>query len=262
MPIYLASRKDGNRDFAFHFRDAEGAPSSDGFRYHSAVDWFAPANTLIEAPVDGIVVESYSTSDVSGPVFGGVLKLKDETGMVWVLRHVIPLVSYGTKVLSGSTVAKVSPWTGGTPHLHLEIWKNQYGGYVHENMIDPKTVTWVEEYKVEEKPDLSFYYEELPASQGGAGPDVVGTYRFAAYAAGAQLLRRARGETVSRLAGDDGKFYVLRWAPGTYGDKYRWGPFTKEDRDSALKRRESVTSRAMRAFKGRNLSNFPWPKAS
>lgn len=138
----------GNRqDYAFRYRDPEGAPSADGNRYHSAVDWFTTSKggDPVRAPHDGVIVESRTSGgDTSGQVFGGTLKLQDPTGRVWVFRHVEPAVPFGDRVDRGDIVAHITRWRDwpGGSHAHHEIWRGLGGGYSHENMVDPATVEW------------------------------------------------------------------------------------------------------------------------
>jgi murein DD-endopeptidase MepM/ murein hydrolase activator NlpD len=151
-PSYLRARGDGNRDFAFNLRDAEGAPCRAGGKFHSAVDWFAPGETPVKAPVSGTISRVQPSRGNTGQVFGGVVDILEPSGFVWVMRHVEPGVVPGQQVDAGETVAILTPWRDGGPHLHLEIWRTQSGGYWHENMIDPKTVEWVTASTLEKPP--------------------------------------------------------------------------------------------------------------
>jgi hypothetical protein len=129
----------GSSEYAM--RDAEGAPSARGGRYHAGKDWFAPAGTTVKSPVTGKVVEVKASRGNSGQVYGGVVKVQDAKGRVFVFRHVDPGgVRPGAKVRAGAPIAAVSPWTGGSPHAHIEVWKTLRGGYRFENMLDPVAV--------------------------------------------------------------------------------------------------------------------------
>ncbi len=261
-PSYLRGRPGAvNRDFAYALQDAEGAPSSSGARYHGGVDWFAPAGTVIRAPRAGKITRFEPSSDSSGPVFGGVLALEEASGIVWTMRHVQPTAGLGSSVEAGDVVATVHPWDGGATHLHLEIWRSAAGGYRFENMLDPAAVVW-DSAALEPAPP-AFYFEELPAAQGGTGPDVVGQaagYAKPAVAAAAALLMRARGWAVSSLRADDGRTYLLRWAKGTYGGRFRFGPWASEAHRNELARsRAGNTGRTMRPYQGRAASLYPWP---
>ena len=124
----------------FGVQDAEGAPGKGG-RYHAAKDWFAPAGAGVRSPWGGRVVEVKASRGNSGQVFGGTVKIERPDGRVFVARHVDPRgVKVGQRVKPGQLVAAVSPWKGGSPHAHIEIWKSLRGGYRFENMIDPVRV--------------------------------------------------------------------------------------------------------------------------
>jgi murein DD-endopeptidase MepM/ murein hydrolase activator NlpD len=156
-PSYLKARGDANRDFAFRLPDAEGSPAGDGRSYHSAVDWFAPGETPVLAPVAGTVSRVMPSRGDRGQVFGGVVAIVEPSGFVWVMRHVEPGVVPGQEVAAGEVVAILTPWRDGGPHLHMEIWRSQSGGYRHENMVDPKTVEWATSTTMEKPPpDLPF----------------------------------------------------------------------------------------------------------
>lgn len=144
-PAYLKILGEGNRDFAYGFQDPQGAPADDGHSYHSAVDWFAPGGTPVASPVDGTVCDVSASRGNTGQIFGGVVRVRDADGRVWVLRHVDPWSGTvrGMQVKAGIGLASVTDWRGGSPHLHLEIWRTLTGGYRHENMIDPHEVEWL-----------------------------------------------------------------------------------------------------------------------
>lgn len=154
-PEYLKARGTQNRDFAFNLIDPEGAPAEDGRRYHAAVDWFAPGGTTIRAPRSGRVIDVERSLKTSGQVFGGTVRIQDAAGLVWVMRHVNPRVAIGQAVAAGQTVATVTKWRSGAPHLHLEIWRTATGGYRLANMIDPATFDWA-------PAGGAFYFEEMP----------------------------------------------------------------------------------------------------
>lgn len=262
-PSYLAARAGAvNRDFAFGFRDAEGAPGSDGHRYHSAVDWHAPAGAVVVAPRAGTVTRAYTTSDVWGPVYGGVVEITEPNGTVWVMRHVVPSAPLGRAVAAGDPVARVSEWASGGPHLHMEIWRGKAGGYRHENMLDPASVEWTEAAPQVAPADV--YFEELPHSHGGNGPRIVGQakgYARPELAKAVATFLRATGRIVSTVRGEDDRTYVLTWKPGTYGHRYRFGPWGDAEAAKAVRvERAKATGRAMRPFIGRHRSLYPWPK--
>lgn len=122
----------------FGVSDPEGAPANNGNRYHAGKDWFAPAGTKVKSPIDGKIVEVRPSTGNSGQVFGGTVKVQGKDGKVWVFRHVNPAdVHVGQQVQAGKTIARVTDWTGGPDHTHVELWKTLSGGYDFENMIDP-----------------------------------------------------------------------------------------------------------------------------
>lgn len=124
----------------FRITDPEGAPASDGRRYHAGKDWFAPAGTPVLAPLAGVVVEARRDRRKTGQRFGGTVKIEDGRGRVWVFRHVTPFVTLGERVRRGALVAAVAEWRDGPAHAHIEVWKTLEGGYDFENMLDPMTL--------------------------------------------------------------------------------------------------------------------------
>ncbi len=121
----------------FDVPDPEGAHSDAG-RFHAGYDLFAAAGAPVRTPVAGVVIEASPSRGMSGQVFGGVVKVQGADGRIWVFRHVVPgAVGVGATVPAGQEIATVSPWTGGTPHVHLELWRTREGGYRVENMDDP-----------------------------------------------------------------------------------------------------------------------------
>lgn len=124
----------------FMVKDAEGAPGEGG-KFHAGKDWFAPAGSPVRSPIDGTVVEVSPSRGTSGQVYGGVVKIQASNGMVFTFRHVNPgKFKVGSSVRAGMPIAKVSPWDGGSPHSHLEVWKTLEGGYNLSNMVDPMTL--------------------------------------------------------------------------------------------------------------------------
>lgn len=263
-PKYLHARAEAsNRDFAFTYADPQGMPSWSGLRFHGAVDWFAPGGTMVCAPGPGRVVRVSASRGNSGQVFGGVVTIEQDDGICWVMRHVDPMCVVGADVSAGDPMARVTDWRDGGDHLHLEVWKSLAGGYRWENCINPSIIEWTVAVLEAPEPGPDLYFEELPARKGGTGPDVVGKYKWASYAATARALRRARGERVSTLAADDGWHYVLRWAKGTHGRKFRFGPWAAgTSRQDWLDRRQESTGRTQRAFDGRANSFYPYVKES
>ena len=125
-------------DSEFSMVDAEGAPDAGGTAHHAAYDLFGKPGAPVRSPIAGEVVEVKASRGNSGQIFGGVVKVRGADGKVWVFRHVDPKdVVEGGRVEAGQQIAGVSPWTGGTPHVHIELWKTFDGGYHYENLEDP-----------------------------------------------------------------------------------------------------------------------------
>jgi murein DD-endopeptidase MepM/ murein hydrolase activator NlpD len=117
--------------------EPEGAPDRTGVRHHAGLDWFAPAATLVRAPVPGRIIEANPSLRTSSQVFGGTAKIEAADRKVWIFRHVVPIVRVGDSVAGGQAVATVSAWDDGPEHAHIEIRKTNDGGHVFENMLDP-----------------------------------------------------------------------------------------------------------------------------
>lgn len=140
----------GYQDWAFNLADPEGMyPRPPG--RHGAVDWFADGGTPVKAARAGKVVEVTPTRGNTGQVFGGVVKIAEPDGKVWVYRHVDPSVGLGAQVEAGQQIANVTAWKGGPSHLHMEIWKSLAGGYNFANAIDPRSYTYTLVYRGEDK---------------------------------------------------------------------------------------------------------------
>lgn len=121
----------------YHLPDPEGAPGPAG-PIHAGYDLFAEAGAPVRAPVDGTIVEASPSRGTSGQIFGGVVKVQAGDGRIWVFRHVIPAeLTAGGQVAPGQTIATISPWTDGTSHVHIELWRGLEGGYDAANMDDP-----------------------------------------------------------------------------------------------------------------------------
>ena len=144
--------KPGYQDFAFWLSDAQGMhPRPPG--KHGAVDWFADGNEPVKAARAGRVVEVVPTRGRTGQVFGGVVKVEEPDGTVWVYRHIDPLyVSVGAQVEATQVIGKVTDWIGGPSHLHMEVWRTLAGGYNIANAIDPADYTYTVVYQGEGKP--------------------------------------------------------------------------------------------------------------
>ena len=151
----------GYRDHAFNFPDKQGMYRVAGERTHGGTDWFGVegGDTPLHAPWDGKIVQAYRTSDRSGQVYGGVIKLQRPDGIVFVARHVDPLVVLGQTVDAGQQIATVTRWIDAGDHAHIEIWKRLSGGYWYHNAIDPKTVAWSTSYDGEGPPPPDLYLD-------------------------------------------------------------------------------------------------------
>ena len=138
--------KPGYTDKAFNLSDAQGMyPRPPG--RHGAWDWFAAGGEPVKAARSGRVVEVTPSRGNTGQVFGGVVKVEEPDGTVWVYRHVDPAVNLGTEVTASQTVAHVTAWRGGPSHLHMEIWRTLAGGYNTANAIDPSSYTFTVVYR-------------------------------------------------------------------------------------------------------------------
>jgi murein DD-endopeptidase MepM/ murein hydrolase activator NlpD len=125
------------RHSEFAMQDAEGAPDKRGVGHHAGLDWFAPAGTVVRAPVAGKIIEANPSTDTKGQVFGGTAKIEAPNRKVWIFRHVVPKVRVGETVARGQPIAAVSQWDDGPEHAHIEIRKTNAGGHKFENMLDP-----------------------------------------------------------------------------------------------------------------------------
>ena len=117
--------------------EPEGAPDAAGVGHHAGLDWFAPTDTLVRAPVAGKIIEARPGGDSSGQVFGGTAKIEAADRKVWIFRHVAPSVTVGQSVTAGQPVAAVHRWDDGPEHAHIEIRITNAGGHKFENMLDP-----------------------------------------------------------------------------------------------------------------------------
>lgn len=121
----------------FAIVEPEGAEDNTGVRHHAGLDWFAPANAVVRAPVAGIVIEANPSKTTKGQIFGGTVKIEASDRKVWIFRHVVPGIAIGERVTGGQPVAAVSQWDDGPEHVHIEIRKTNEGGHKFENMLDP-----------------------------------------------------------------------------------------------------------------------------
>jgi hypothetical protein len=119
----------------------EGPADAHGVHKHGALDWFASGGTGVVAPSPGKIVEIKASKGTSGQVYGGVVKLEQADGIVWVFRHVNPTSSIrvGASVSAGTTLARIVRWSDSpsSSHCHIEVWRTLAGGYKLNNMMDP-----------------------------------------------------------------------------------------------------------------------------
>lgn len=134
---------------------------------------------MVRSPVAGEVVEVRPSRGNTGQIFGGVVKIQDADGRVFVCRHVEPRVDEGEKLLAGTTIATVTNWRDGSDHVHLEVWRSLRGGYHLENMIDPGTLEW-EPYGAFHLPDGNTLRLTLGANSWAGWGECGGPLRWVA----------------------------------------------------------------------------------
>ena len=126
----------GGSDYGYS--DPEG---QDG--RHLAKDWFAPGNTPIASPVTGTVFRVNPDKAVgqkaSGQIFGGSVYIRDQSGRIFVFRHVENPQAYtqaGRRVTAGQRIGGVKPWSGSS-HAHIELYKPGPYEYSSARAMDP-----------------------------------------------------------------------------------------------------------------------------
>ena len=126
----------GGSDYGYS--DPEG---QDG--RHLAKDWFAPGNTPLASPVTGTVFRVKPDKSVgqqaSGQVFGGSVYIRDQSGRIFVFRHVEnpqQFTQAGRRVTAGQRIGAVKPWSGSS-HAHIEIYRPGPYEYSSARAIDP-----------------------------------------------------------------------------------------------------------------------------
>ncbi len=197
----------------FHLADPEGAPGPGG-PVHAGFDLFASAGAPVHSTVAGVVIEVSPSRGTTGQVFGGVVKVQAADERIWVFRHVVPgTIEVGARVVAGQEIATVSSWTGGTPHVHLELWRTLEGGYRVENMDDP--------------------HAELVALYSGSGTvATVGSEAPSAVAAGTSPMSMGRASGVFRVVGS-GEPPAPNAAPVEAGAPIEVGPVGDYPGDTA-----------------------------
>ena len=124
---------------SYGYGDPEGQSGK-----HLAVDWFGKHGTPARAPVGGRIVRITPHSGPgSGQVFGGVLSIRGPDGKLYVMRHIDPLgFKVGQTVKAGQHVGTPTAWTGGSHHIHFEVYKpgssdREYGAAF---ALNPKSI--------------------------------------------------------------------------------------------------------------------------
>jgi hypothetical protein len=110
---------------------------------HLGDDWFAPPNTPVAAPVSGTVFRVRNDPQpgkrVSGQVYGGSTYIRDDSGRVWVFRHLESPEKYvtrGGRIRAGQTIGRVKPWTGSS-HAHIELYSPGPYEYSAKRALNP-----------------------------------------------------------------------------------------------------------------------------
>lgn len=126
----------GGSDYGY--ADPEG---QDG--RHLAKDWFAPGNTPLASPVTGTVFRVKPDKSVgqqaSGQIFGGSVYIRDQSGRIFVFRHVEnpqQFTQAGRRVTAGQRIGAVKPWSGSS-HAHIEIYRPGPYEYSSARAVDP-----------------------------------------------------------------------------------------------------------------------------
>lgn len=122
----------------YGYSDPEG---QDG--RHLADDWFAPGNTPLASPVSGTVFRVKPDKAVgqkaSGQIFGGSVYIKDQSGRIFVFRHVENPQKYtqaGQRIRAGQRIGAVKPWSGSS-HAHIELYSPGPYSYSSARAMDP-----------------------------------------------------------------------------------------------------------------------------
>lgn len=113
-----------------------GDPEGQGGR-HMAIDVFGTGAFF--APEAGTITRVDPSKGTSGQVYGGTVHL-NVGGRHLVMRHVNPAsnIKPGMKVKPGTRLGVVSPWDGGSPHIHFEMYKGAYD-YHNGKHMNPYT---------------------------------------------------------------------------------------------------------------------------
>ena len=98
----------------------------DYYRTHHGMDFAAAEGTEVVAPVDGVIKEIITNSDM----YGGVIKISHANDIETVYHFVVPVsnLKVGSTVKRGETIATVAKATGveieDGDHLHLEAYQS------------------------------------------------------------------------------------------------------------------------------------------
>lgn len=259
-PAYLQSRGTANVDKWY-----PGRPNAAGMRprppgHHGGWDIFAPENTPVVAPFPGRTVNYRASVGTTGSVYGGVLGVESDQGPSVILRHITPLLSGGVRVNAGDLIARVSPWSGGATHVHMECYPRWPSPYEIAASVNPNTWEWTD--RVEEPPAPDWYVEDMPHNRGGTGPVVVRVTPSLAVAKAAVVKQKALGRLVSTIRDRrDERFYVLWWLPGTHRNGLPiFGPGATQDwAERTHRQRTANRGLPCRVFRGRTNSVYPIP---
>lgn len=226
--------------------------------YHGGWDIFAPKDTPVYAPFDGRTVHRSESRGTSGSVYGGVIGVESNTGPAVIFRHVVPEVPEGAPIRAGERIARVSPWSSGSPHAHMECYRYWPASYNIANAVDPGSWDWVP--WIGETPTVDYFIEDMPHNQGGTGPVIVRRTGSLAVAKSNAAKQRALGRLTSiMLDARDGAYCVMWWLPGTHRNGLPvFGPWGNETIAKAtLAKREQNRNSKCRLFIGRENSIYP-----
>jgi murein DD-endopeptidase MepM/ murein hydrolase activator NlpD len=240
-------------------------------------DYYAGAGTVCVAPIDGEVIRA----GVPGIGQGERVGIQGATHSVYMAHMTNLRVRQGDRVSAGDPVGVIWDWGGAgmPPHLHFSLAKGSYGG---GSFVDP----WSEVValsvhvsgrtyqapkagspvvKPPPKPvEPQHFVEDMPNKFGGHGPDVYGPWANtpAHEANRAELVTRMRANGKLAVPMNDhlGDLYIYVYVKGTYGDPFRFGPWSTPE--GAEKAQTILVSSGRvikpRRFKGKANSLYPW----
>lgn len=228
--------------------------------YHGGWDIFAPENSAVRAPFTGRIVNVSPSVGSTGSVYGGTIGVESDDGPCVILRHIVPELVAGTRVEAGQRIARVSPWSGGATHAHMECYPRWPSAYAIAAAVDPGSWTWVESLP-DATPEPRWFVEDMPHNKGGTGPVTVRRTRSRAVALASVAQHKALGRLVSTMRDGAGVLYVLWWLPGTHRDGLPvFGPGTTEAWAVRTRnRRTKNRGYPVRIIRGRENSLYPTP---